>query len=189
MDGNDKTVLTQMLQRVQDGNSEGDSIIVLTEEPEHSQNHEQTIPGEVLELDGNFDIDGYQVVRREFFAHTYEPSLTFNNYKVYVNVACLNRFPNNNFVQVLVNQDSRILAIRPCVEEERDAFAWCSSGRGKRRPKQITCKLFFAKVFALMGWNLDYRYKLLGKVIHANGEYLIAFDLTAVMLFEQLRTE
>ena len=82
MDGNDKTVLTQMLQRVQDGNSEGDSIIVLTEEPEHSQNHEQTIPGEVLELDGNFDIDGYQVVRREFFAHTYEPSLTFNNYKV-----------------------------------------------------------------------------------------------------------
>ena len=186
MDGNEKAVLTQMLQRMQGGDPEGDSTIVLTAEPEHSQNHEPPIPGEVLELDGNFDFDGYQVVRREFFAHTYEPSLTFNNYKVYVNVACLNRFPNNNFVQVLVNQDRRILAIRPCMEEERDAFAWCSSGSGKRRPKQITCKLFFAKVFALMGWNLDYRYKLLGKVIHANGEYLIAFDLTATEIYQRI---
>ena len=110
MDGNEKAVLTQMLQRMQGGDPEGDSTIVLTAEPEHSQNHEPPIPGEVLELDGNFDFDGYQVVRREFFAHTYEPSLTFNNYKAYVNVACLNKFPNNNFVQVLVNQDRRILA-------------------------------------------------------------------------------
>ena len=37
-----------------------------------------------------------------------------------------------------------------------------------------------------MGWNLDYRYKLLGKVIHANGEYLIAFDLTATEIYQRI---
>lgn len=32
--------------------------------------------------DDSFSYDGYQVVRGEFFAHIYEPSFTFNNYKV-----------------------------------------------------------------------------------------------------------
>ena len=52
---------------------------------------------EVLEMAGDFNYDGYQVVRREFFAHINEPSVTFNNYKFYVNTACLNRF--NCFTQ------------------------------------------------------------------------------------------
>ena len=35
--------------------------------------------------DDAFSYDGYQVVRGEFFAHTYEPSFTFNSNKVSVN--------------------------------------------------------------------------------------------------------
>ena len=41
---------------------------------------------EIIELGDTFDFDGFQVVRREFFAHTFEPAVTFNNYKFYVNV-------------------------------------------------------------------------------------------------------
>lgn len=36
-----------------------------------------------------------------------------------------------------------------------------------------------------MDWNIDYRYKLLGKVIHANDEYLIAFDLNASEIYQR----
>ena len=141
---------------------------------------------DVLEIAGDFNYDGYQVVRREFFAHISEPSVTFNNYKFYVNAACLNRFPQVDHVQVLVNQESKILAIRPCRAEDRDACVWCTKGSGRRKPKQITCKIFFAKVFSLMGWNLDYRYKLLGRVIHAKDEWLIAFDLTATEVYQRV---
>lgn len=66
-------------------------------------------PGDVIELSDEFDFDGYQVVRREFFAHTFEPSITFNNYKVYVNTACLNKFPHAECVQLLINQDLAFL--------------------------------------------------------------------------------
>ncbi|MFR1479453.1 MAG: hypothetical protein ACLSB9_29065 [Hydrogeniiclostridium mannosilyticum] len=69
-------------------------------------------PGDVIELSDDFDFDGYQVVRREFFAHTFEPSITFNNYKVYVNTACLNKFPHADCVQLLINRESHILALR-----------------------------------------------------------------------------
>ena len=69
---------------------------------------------EILVLDEGFDFDGFQVVRREFFAHLSEPSVTFNNCKFYVNSACLSKFPKVDFVQVLVNRESKILALRPC---------------------------------------------------------------------------
>ena len=144
---------------------------------------------EILELGSQFDLNGFQVVRREFFAHTYEPSVSFNNCKFYVNNACLQKFPEADTVQVLVNKDTKILAIMPCPDNARDSFAWCSTSKGKRRPKQITCKLFFAKVVAMMDWNPDYRYKILGKQIHANGEYLIAFDLTATEIYKKTVTE
>ena len=143
---------------------------------------------ELLEFGDDFDFDGYQVVRREFFAHMNEPSATFNNCKFYVNAACLAKFPKTDYVQALINQETKIMALCPCEEEQRDSFLWCSTSKGKRKPKQITCKLFFAQIFTLMDWNPDYRYKLLGKLIHANGKYLLAFDLTATEVYKKTIT-
>ena len=140
---------------------------------------------ELLEMGVSFDFDGFQVVRREFFAHLNEPSVSFNNYKFYVNTACLSKFPETEYVQALVNRKTKILALRPCQEGERDSFLWCNNSKGKRKPKQITCRLFYAKIVSLMDWNPDYRYKLIGKLIHANGEYLIAFDLTATEVYQR----
>lgn len=138
---------------------------------------------EIIDMGENFDFEGFQVVRREFFAHLSEPAATFANCKFYVNSACLNKFPDSDYVQVLVNRETRIMALRPCSESARDSFAWCTT-KGKRKPKQTTCKLFFAKIVSMMEWNPDYRYKLLGKLIHANGEYMIAFDLNATEVYQ-----
>ena len=55
---------------------------------------------EILDLDESFDFEGFQVVRREFFAHQSEPSVTFNNCKFYVNSACLTKFPTVQYVHV-----------------------------------------------------------------------------------------
>ena len=144
---------------------------------------------DIIELGASFNYDGFQVVRREFFAHLREPSVTFNNCKLQVNSACLQRFPDTDYVQALVNKETKILALLPCSEGARDSFPWCKVSKGKRIPKQITCKLFFAKIVDMMGWNPDYRYKLLGRLIHANGEYLIAFDLTATEVYQRTYKE
>ena len=143
----------------------------------------------VLEMGDSFDLDGFQIVRKEFFAHLREPSVSFNNCKFSVNSACLTKFPKTEYVQVMINRDSKILALRPCSEGARDSFAWCNASKGKRKPRAITCKLFFAKVVDLMGWNPNYKYKLLGRLIHANGEYLIAFDLHSTEVYQRTEIE
>ncbi|MCH5186218.1 MAG: hypothetical protein J1F64_08870 [Oscillospiraceae bacterium] len=140
---------------------------------------------EVLEMGDDFDFSDFQVVRREFFANLREPSLTFNQCRIYVNTACLAKFSQTEYVQLFINRNTKILALRPCEEGTRDSFPWCYESKGKRKPKHITCKLFFAKIFTLMEWNPDFHYKLLGTVIRSKGEYLLAFDLSSTEVYQK----
>lgn len=138
--------------------------------------------------DDAFSYDGYQVVRGEFFAHLYEPSFTFNNNRISVNTACLRKLPEVDFVQIMVNPEDKKLLVRPCSEEEKDSFRWCSTGK-KRIPKQIICRVFYAKIISLMGWNPNYRYKLLGKLIKSGEQFIFAFDLTTPEIYKRLIRE
>ena len=147
-------------------------------------NEEMT--GEKAIKDEQFSYDGYQVVRGEFFAHLFEPSVTFKDSKVSVNTACLNKLPNVTFVQFLVNPNEKKLAVKPCDEELKDSFPWASrSTTGKRKPRQISCEMFFAKVMKLMGWNPQYRYKVLGKLIRTKNDTLFVFDLTSAETYKR----
>lgn len=136
--------------------------------------------------DLNFSYEGYQVVRGEYFAHIYEPSITFNRCKVSLNTACIKRMPDIDYVQILVNSEENKLAVRPCSEDEKDSFLWCTQ---KRKPKQITCRVFFAKIVHLMDWNPDYRYKLLGKLIKSGSEHLFIFDLNSTEIYQRIEKE
>ena len=142
-----------------------------------------------IEEDDTFSLDKFQVVRREFFSHISEPSITFNNYKIGLNSACIKRLPQIDYIQFLVNRQTRKLAIRPCLESDLHSFQWCTNSGGKRKPRQVTGKIFFMKLFDMMGWNPNYRYKILGKLIRANGEYLFVFDLTSTEVYQRIAKE
>lgn len=147
------------------------------------------VTDEPIEEDDSFRLDNFQVVRREFFSHISEPSITFNNYKIGLNSACIKRLPQIDYIQFLVNRQTRKLAIRPCLESDLHSFQWCTTSGGKRKPRQVTGKIFFMKLFDMMGWNPNYRYKILGKLIRANGEYLFVFDLTSTEVYQRIIKE
>ena len=139
-----------------------------------------------IHSDTPFSYEGYQVVRGEFFAHLFEPSVTLNDEKVSVNSACIRKLPNANYVQFLVNPTEKKLAVKPCSEDTKDSFCWSTIGAdGKKRPKTISCRIFFAKVMKLMGWNPNCRYKILGKLVHAGSESIFVFDLTSAETFQK----
>jgi hypothetical protein len=131
----------------------------------------------VIHTDNNFSYDGYQVVRGEFFAHLFEPSVTLSREKVSVNSACIRKLPEVDYVQFLVNPTEKKLAVKPCSEEMKDSFRWTSGEGNKRKPKSITCRIFFAKIMQLMNWDPRYRYKILGKLIRTKTDMLFVFDL------------
>lgn len=138
------------------------------------------LPDDVeVEEDESFELQKCQLVRTEFFSNTREPAVTFSNYKVGFNAACIRKLPQIDYVQFLINSTTKKLAIRPCDEFELHSFQWCTRKGDVKKPRQVTGKIFFMKICSLMGWDPDYRYRILGKLIRANGQYLFVFDLTA----------
>ncbi len=136
-----------------------------------------------IALEASFSFDGYQVVRREFFSHRYDPSLTIKEKSIIFNNACISRLEEVIYVQVLINPITEKLVIRPCEEGAKDAIRWCIARDDKRKSREISCSTFTSKLYELMGWETLYRYKLQGIRINYNGEQLYVFDLTSTEMY------
>ena len=93
--------------------------------PSPSQEIEVVSDDEIEEVPGSI-FGGFQIVRSEFFSQLREPAITFSQGKVGVNSACINKLPNVDYAQILVNREKKMLAIRPCQETDIFSFQWCS---------------------------------------------------------------
>ncbi|MDE6593699.1 MAG: integrase [Oscillospiraceae bacterium] len=133
-----------------------------------------------------FDFNGYEVVRAEFFAHIHEPSITFCDSKVYVNTACLKKLPDALYIQFLVNPSEKRIVIKPCPEDTKDSFLWCLASGNKRKPRKISCNIFFDMISEIMNWNRSYRYKILGNIIFGKKGSIILFDLRDAETYKRI---
>lgn len=130
------------------------------------------------------NLAGFQVTRGELFAHSREPSVTIWENKIKFNMACLRRFPGVTHIQILIHPEQKRLIIRPTQPDAPDALRWARGGGDKEiANRDLICKIFAAKVFDLMGWDKQYRYKILGKPAVCEGEVLYLFRLSDFELF------
>lgn len=136
-----------------------------------------------LAEEANFSFAGYQVVRREFISHRFDPAMTIRGNSITFNNSCISKLEDATYIQFLINPTEYKLAIRPCDEGARDAVRWCVVKGDKRKSREITCRPFTTKLYELMGWEQIYRYKLQGMRINYKGECLYLFDLSAKEAF------
>ena len=136
-----------------------------------------------LSEEASFSFVGYQVVRREFISHRYDPAMTIRGNSITFNNSCISKLEDATYIQFLINPTEHKLAIRPCDEGARDAVRWCIVKGDKRKSREITCRPFTTKLYELMGWETIYRYKLQGMKINYQGESLYLFDLSAKEAF------
>lgn len=141
------------------------------------------IDQKALELAQDFSYDGYQVVRRELFAHLREPAVVIRRDSVTFNTACIAGLEDAVYIQILVNQDNKRMVVRKCEENDKDALRWCIEKPDKRKSRKMSNKLFSAMMYDMMGWNTDCRYKILGHKITHEDETMYIFDLLETEIF------
>lgn len=145
---------------------------------------DNSIPLKEMTEEEIIDLAGYQVTKAELFSHLREPALTLWSNRLKFSMACLRRFPGVKHIQVMINPEQKRLVIRPCTPDTPDCLRWASGNNdNEMKNRDMTCKIFAAKVFDLMGWNPDYRYKILGKPATCDGEFLFLFKLNDFELF------
>ncbi len=140
---------------------------------------EEQMEAKRLAEQAKFSFDGYQVVRREFISHNFDPAMTIRGNSITFNNACISKLEDATYVQFLINPTEQRLLIRPCDEGARDAVRWCIVREDKRKSRQITCAIFIEKLREMMGWDDLYRYRLQGMRITYEGEPLYLFDLSS----------
>lgn len=155
------------------------SEIMINQTIENTENIDQ----KALELAQDFSYDGYQVVRRELFAHLREPAVVIRRDSVTFNTAYIAGLEDAIYIQILVNQDNKRMVVRKCEENDKDALRWCIEKPDKRKSRKMSNKLFSAMMYDMMGWNTDCRYKILGHKITHEDETMYIFDLLETEIF------
>lgn len=138
------------------------------------------------EIQRTFSYDGYQIVRREMFAHLREPSVIIRKDSITFNTACINGLEDAVYIQVMINRDQHRMVIRKCEENDKDSLRWCIAKLDKRKSRKITSKEFSRRIYELMDWSDKCRYKILGHRITFEGDVLYVFELDETeIIFER----
>jgi hypothetical protein len=90
------------------------SETVLENRNENTENIDQ----KALELAQDFSYDGFQVVRRELFAHLREPAVVIRRDSVTFNTACIAGLEDAVYIQILVNPEDKRMVVRKCEEND-----------------------------------------------------------------------
>lgn len=137
------------------------------------------------EIEQTFDYDGYQVARRELFAHLRDPAIVIRKESVTFNTACIAGLEDVVYVNIMFNSTLKRLVVKGCNENDKDALRWCVAKPDKRKSRKMSCRLFSELLYKEMGWASDCRYKILGYRIEFEGESLYVFDLVAAEVFHE----
>ena len=138
------------------------------------------------EIEKDFTYDGYQIVRREMFAHLREPAITIRKDSIAFNAACIDGLDDAVYIHVMINEGDKRLVIRKCEEHDLESIRWCVARGDKRKSRNI--KGDFSKIiFSLMEWCDGCRYKVLGHKIQHDGAMLYVFELERYEKFKERR--
>ena len=139
-------------------------------------------------VEGDSDLTDFQVVRKEFSNHKFDANIGFSllTGQITFNTACINFYEDTNYVQVLVDEKGQRVAIRRCGQYDKDAMQWARFQKkdGKRVTKYIKSDIVCGRIFEMMNWESQYRYKILGtRMIYADAD-IVLFLLGDAVPFE-----
>ncbi|MBR6951375.1 MAG: recombinase family protein [Oscillospiraceae bacterium] len=125
---------------------------------------------------GDFDLRGFEVARSEFFDAQNRPYLSFSEKLMKFSVACARKFDTRNTVELLINPVERKFAVRPTDKSNKNSVIFSHISGGKVTPKCISTAAFRSTIYSLMGWNQDYKYRILGTLYEQGSELAYIFN-------------
>ena len=134
-------------------------------------------------------LSNFQVVRAQLFSTRLYPAVTISKGKMRFNTACLKRFEDVEYVELLFNSVEKCLAVRPCEKSNPNAIQWGTLKEGKWIVKEKSCRGFSAPLYETMGWNEELRYRMRGSFMGEGDSKIMIFDLEEPEIIERVLVE
>ena len=123
------------------------------------------------------NMGGYQLVRGEYFPSNERPAMTISNGKLRFSTACLKKFEDVEYVELLLNTVKNCIAIRPCEKDNPNAIHWGRLREERWVVSTLGCKGLSRILFDLMSWEDEGKYRFSGQYREQGGNKLLVFEL------------
>ena len=124
---------------------------------------------------GDISMDGFQVVRGQYFSRQLEPALTLWHRSISFNIPAYNALNNCESVQLLVNPDGKRILVKPAPSKDSDAINWIKNLSAPKTTK-LECSMFAKQLFETWGWDQTLRYRTNGKLVKFDRKLMLLFD-------------
>ena len=125
----------------------------------------------------------FKVVRGEYFPSLEKPALTIDNGRFRFNTACLKKFEDVEYVELLLNPVIGCLAVRPCEKDSPNAIHWGKLKENRWIVSQLSCRGLTKALVDTQEWNCESKYRLLGQFRDLGDEKLILFAIDEAIEF------
>lgn len=123
------------------------------------------------------NMGNYQVVRSEYFPSNERPAMTISGGKLRFNTACLKKFEDVEYVELLLNTVTNTIAIRPCSEDNPNAIHWGRLREDRWVVSTMGCRGLSKTLFDLMSWEDEGSYRFTGQFKVQGDQKLLLFGL------------
>jgi len=122
------------------------------------------------------ELKHFEAIRAEFTTPVFKPRMILDHDSLTFNSACVRLFPDSEYVQILADPKKRLLALW-CDEHDKVSVKWSKIKNGRPRPRIITARILCAKIFEMMKWNIQYRYRIMAVHQELEGYRFYLFNL------------
>lgn len=139
---------------------------------------------EVVAQDGDFDFRGYEIARSQFFDTKNKLTLRFSISQIQFGKACVRKFDNAQYVELLVHPLHHLLAVRASTKAVRNSIQWAKlDNNGVLKPRILAGTAYLNTLFDLFDWDPRYKYRLCGVRRQQEKESVIMYDMDETEVF------
>ena len=127
------------------------------------------------------DLSGCEKVRGELFSTNDKACFTIDKNGILFNSFARKKLGGATdviqMIEIAYNPIMQMLVIRAVEEEDERTLKWAVKRNDRLAMRRCPCKGFSNALFDNMGWNLDYKYKLIGGSMVIDDQQVLIFTL------------
>lgn len=134
-------------------------------------------------------LDDYVVPPKMFFSMLKKPAVSIRPNRLEFSMSSIRLFEGVQYVLPMTSERKKRMVIAICAEEEISSIEWARQKNGKWVNRSITCPEYTDRLYKMMEWNSECRYKAYGHLSNSERGLVIVFDLDTAVMFDPLPEE
>jgi len=124
------------------------------------------------------ELQSFEVLRTELASPFFKAKIILGYDSISFNKACVKLLSDTQYINVLIDRNKRRIIVLPVNKHAKDALKWCNVKNGEITKRACTAKKFGEKLYDMMQWVKENKYRALAYYQVIEGIRLLVFNLS-----------